>query len=250
MDVYRTLKVYTGGICRTITFGEATTETEFRDIYHLRYIVYSKKEYIDKDKYKDNLEKDIYDENGSCHYFIAKTDNKLIGVIRIITSDPLPTEKSFSFVEPKEILNIPRSRRAELGRFIIVPPDKENGIYFPRGLVMLFLLDTLSSFGLKNKILGGYAFVKKSLERKMEKRGLPFGKISTYHQIYPRDGVLYSYFTQKDDPVVPIYFLTQKFLDYSENRIRNSFMFKNINGCDYVLRNNIYTTFLKYLRII
>lgn len=250
MEVYRSLKVCSKYICKTITFGEATAETEVNDIYHLRYAVYSKKEYIDKYKYKDNTEKDIYDEKGLCRYFIAKIDGRLIGAIRIIISDPLPTETSFSFVEPEVISNIPRSKRAELGRFIIIPPDRNNGVYLPRGLVMLFLLDTLSSFGFKNNILGGYAFIKKSLEYKMEKRGLPFRKIPIYHQIYPRDGVLYNYFTQKEDPVIPIYFTTKDFLDYSESKIRSSSIFKKISNRDYILRNNLYTTFLKFLRII
>ncbi len=250
MDIHRSLKICSKNICKTILFGETTTDAELQDIYRLRYSVYSRRGYIDNDKYKDGIEKDEYDEKGLCRYFIAKIDGVLIGAIRIIINDPLPTEQSFSFDEPTELKIVPRSQRAELGRFIIIPPDKGNGVYLPRGLVMLFLLDTLSSYGLKNNLLGGYAFVKKSLEHKMRRLRLPFGEIATYNQIYPKDGVLSKYFTQKNDPVIPIYFLTKDFSDYSEKRIRSSFMFKKTGDNDYVLRHNLYTIFLKLLKII
>jgi len=250
MVTHRTLKICTNNICETIVFGETTTEAELQEIYKFRYDVYSHKDYIDKDKYKDGIEKDEYDDNRACRYFVAKINQKLIGAIRIIISDPLPTEQSFLFDEPEVLKNIPRSQRAELGRFIIVPPDRQNGVYLPRGIVMLFLLDTLSAYGIENNLLGGYAFIKTSLERKMKKLGLPLGEITKYRQIYPEGGVLYKYFTQKEDPVIPIYFLTKDFVVYSNERIRSSLMFGKINDTDYVLQNNLYTSFLKMLKII
>jgi len=250
MLILRQLRLESNNNKRTIYFGKAETKDDLLGIFKLRYDVYSQHDYIDTSKYTDGLEKDKYDQLGKCHYFIAVLENKVIGCIRVIIDDPLPTEVDFLFSEPEALKEIPRNNRSELGRFIIIPPNKENKDYLPRGLIMLFLLDVLSSFGLKNNLLGGYAFIKKSLEQKMKKMRMPIGKIENYQQRYPEDGVLYKYFNQLNDPVVPIYFITRDFYDYSERHIKNSFMFRRDENNVFTLRENIYTDFLKALKII
>jgi N-acyl-L-homoserine lactone synthetase len=243
MNVYRKLKVKSKGAFKELHFGEADTSEEVHESFKLRHQVYTEKGYISASRPSQGIEKDEHDVNGKCHYFIAKCDGKVIGVVRIIIDDPLPTEKCFEFDEPKPLLNIPRTNRCELGRFIIIPPDKERGEFLPRGLVMLFLLDVLSSFGLKNGFHGGYAFIKKSLEKKMKRLKMPVRNIHAYTQNYPEDGVLYKYFTQPNDPVIPVYFLTKDFSDYSQRRIHNWLIFKKTEDC-FVLRNSLYLIFL------
>lgn len=250
MILFSELQVGSKDGSKHIRFGQANTDDELVDIYKLRYSMYSKKEYIDSSTCHNNMEIDEYDIEKKCFYFIAKLNDKLIGSIRVIVDDPLPTEKSFSFEEPEAIKLIPRSNRGELGRFIIIPPNKENNEYLPRGLIMLFLVDCLSSFGLEHNFLGGYSFVKRSLEIKIQKMKMPIGIISSYKQIYPETGVLYKYFTQPLDPVIPVYYLTKDFYNFSQKRIRNSLMFKELNPNSFVLRNNLYTKFLRALKII
>lgn len=250
MKIFRDLQLDLSGTKKKIYFGKADNEKEIEEIYKLRYLVYSDKSYIESNKYSKGLEIDDYDRSGKCHYFIAKLDDKLIGCIRLIIDDPLPTEKYFSFSEPISIKNIQRNQRCELGRFIIIPPNKEKKEFLPRGIVMLFLLDTLSYFGLSNGLLGGYSFIKKSLESKFVKLRLPIGTISQYTQNYPKDGVLFNYFTQPLDPVLPIYFMTNEFYAYTEKNIHNSWMFKKISDVSFELKHNLYTEFLKKLNII
>ena len=108
MVVYRSLKICSNNLYETIVFGEAITNEELQEVYRFRYDVYSDKDYIDKDKYSYGIEKDEYDEQRFCRYFVAKINERLIGTIRIITCDPLPTEYSFSFEEPEIMKSIDR----------------------------------------------------------------------------------------------------------------------------------------------
>ena len=170
--------------------------------------------------------------------------------IRLIVDQPLPTQKYFEFKEPSAMALIAANNRCEFGRFIIIPPDEVIGDYLPRGLVMLFLLDTVSVFGTKNNFFGGYSFIKKSLDAKFKKMKIPIGRIRFYKQNYPKEGVLYNYFTQAQDHVIPIYFLTKDFLAYSEKIIHNSRMFENKGEGVFILKLNLYTKFLRLLKII
>ncbi|GEM_PF-844826 len=250
VKILRKLKISSTGVQKTIYFGIADTKEEFNDVYRLRYQVYVKHGYIDASKYENNLEIDSNDTLGLCKYFIAIIDNKMIGCIRLIVSDPLPTETYFDYCEPSEIKSVPRNERCELGRFIIIPPNREKGEYLPRGLVMLFLIDILSAYGLQNKLFGGYSFIKKSLEIKMDKMKMPIRRIADFKEKYPTNGDLYRYFSQPDDVVVPVYFLTKEFYEFSQRHIHNSLMFKNEGENCLILRENLYTKFLHSLKIL
>lgn len=235
---------------RTVSFGVATTPQELDSAYRLRYQVYAKKGYIDTNKYPRKLESDIYDVQKKVVHFIAVLDETVIGYIRIIQDAVLPTEKYFTFAEPKELQAIARVERAELGRFIIVPPNKEKSDYLPRGLIMLFILNTLAQYGTQNSIVGGYAFVKKSLETKLTKMKMPFIPISLYTEHYPKDGDLLNYFSQPLDPVIPLCYRTNDFLTYTSKIINKRLIFKKIGEGNYQLRLTLYTKFLRSLKII
>lgn len=235
---------------RVISFGVAESPAEKEATFRLRYSVYVAREYIDAKNYPEQIETDDYDKNGKSIYFAAVLDKKTIGCLRLIKDDPLPTEKYFDFTEPPQIQDIPRARRAEIGRFVIVPPNREKGEYLPRGLVSLFLFNALTRYGESIGIEGGYAFVKKSLETKLEKMKMPFVPIDPFVQKYPKDGVLFRYFTQPNDPVRPIGYRTADFRKRTDDIISSRGIFHKHSETRYAVRHTLYTAFLKKLKII
>ncbi len=249
MKVIKELQLKVGGEDKVIFFGMPDSKEEIGEMHQLRYKVYSSRNYIDRKLFLDGFEKDEYDEKQKCAYFIAKIDGKIIGTVRLIQDDFLPTEKEcFQFEEPDQIKQIPRSQRAELGRLIVVPYG--NNVYLPRNLVTMFLINSLLLYGLENKILGGYAFIKNNLRIKLEKLKMPIHLISGFVQVYPRDGMLAGYFGDSANKVVPMYFIVEEFEKYTDKIIENSLMFKKAGGRRYILRDNLYNKFLKLLKII
>jgi N-acyl-L-homoserine lactone synthetase len=238
-----------------IYFGLVTTENEIQEVYRLRFDVYSARGYINKDKYSEKLESDEYDDGRSI-YFIAKINEKTIGCIRVIRDSVLPTQKIFKFDTPKEFQNLNDSTPkdsclCELGRFVIIPPDKNNGFYLPRGIVMMFMFKSMVEYAMEHNICGGYAFVKKSLENKMDKFNMPIHKIKYDSWFYPKDGVLFNYFNQQEDPVHPIYFMINEFKEYVEHVVHRKMMFDYNNEDNlFSLKTNLYTNFLKVMKII
>jgi N-acyl-L-homoserine lactone synthetase len=251
MLVYRDLNINDPLFTGRISFGMPVSQLEKEKIFKLRFDVYGRRKYIDVSKYADGLETDEYDSNLGTKYFFASTEQgEVLGAIRLIQSDLLPTEKIFIFKEPKEISSIAKDRRVELGRLVIVPPDREKKIYLPRNLIFLFLVDTLVDYGTSSSIDGGYVFVKESLRKKLDKLRAPIHYIEDFKQNYPQDGVLYNYFNQKDDPVYPAFFLTKEFKEFTSGIINSSLLFSKTGVNSFTLRSNFYTKFLQLLKII
>jgi len=250
MKLKRKLQLVINGETKVIRFGEAETEEELNKIFKLRYDSYSSKGYIDPARFPNGLETDDYDTRKDCRYFLAELDGKTISTIRIIFDKILPTEKYFTFNEPREIKEIPRKNRAELGRLIVIPPDREKGIFLPRNLVMLFMFDMVIDFGINNGILGEYSFIKDNLHKKLQKMHAPIHSIFPHKQHYPDDGVIRGYFNQPENPVVPCYFITSEFKKFIDKIIRNSWIFQKKSETEFVLKTNLYTKFLKAMKII
>ncbi|MEW5907685.1 MAG: acyl-homoserine-lactone synthase [Patescibacteria group bacterium] len=241
------LQVKIGDKDKIINFGIPDNPDEIEKMYRLRFNIYSYKKYIDPKLFPDGIEKDEYDFKNKCTYFIAKLDDKVLGTVRLIKDEYLPTEKEcFKFDEPEEMKKIPRNQRVELGRLVIIPPDKDRKIYLPRNLIMLFLINTLVTWGIENNIPAGYAFIKEKLKIKLNKLKAPIHLIKNYTQIYPKDGIIYGYFNQEDDKAIPIYFLTQEFKNFIDGK---SNMFKK-EGSKFILRENLYNKFLRLMKII
>ncbi len=249
MKILKELRLNVNGTSKVIYFGSPDNHDELTEMYKLRYDVYSSRGYINKKISAEGLEKDNYDKENKCDYFIAKIDGRIIGTARLIRDSILPTEKEcFVFEEPEEIGRIPRNNRAELGRLIVIPYGKN--VYLPRNLVTLFLLSCLLDFCLENNILGGYAFIKDKLKIKLQKLKMPIHVIENFVQKYPQNGLLAGYFGDKENSVVPMYFIVDEFKKYIDKTINNSLMFKKNNNSEYLLRENPYNKFLKILKII
>jgi len=229
-----------------IFFGLAETKEEIEQVYNLRYSVYSKKEYIFSEKYPNKKETDEYDLNNQSIYFIARYNNEIFACIRLIRSNPLPTQVIYTFNEPLELINTPTQYKVELGRFIITKPNNLN-LFFPRGIVLIFLFLTIMQYCKQNHYVGGYAFIKQSLEKKMSKLKIPFYKIIYHTKNINRQDVLYKYFTQKEDPVMPVFFLETQFSKYINKIIGNNFIILRKRDGLYKLRYIVYNILMKLL---
>jgi N-acyl-L-homoserine lactone synthetase len=250
MKVLKNLKLRVDGEEKTIVFGIPETNLELEQMYELRYKQYSQKGYIDITKYEDTREIDAYDLLNKCKYFVAVYQDKMIGTARLIFDNPLPTQKTYIFETPIEIQNIPIDRRCEIGRLVIIPPDREKNIFLPRNVVMLLMFDCILDYCIENKIDGGFAFIKKTLNNKLKKLKLPFHEIEQYKENYTDEDTLFLYFKQKNDPVVPIYFLSKEFKKRLKFFLTYSFILRKEGDQVYKLNKNIYTLILKRFKII
>jgi len=243
MKIYSDLKIKNPYGVKHISVGVPETSAEKESMFELRNRIYKERGYIPSEETND---RDSFDDDPSTQYFIATIDGQVIGSVRIIYENVLPTEKYFTFKEPGEISSIPRRKRAELGRLVVMPYISK-GIYLPRGLVLLLILRAaVVDFKMRGTD-GGYAFIKESLKEKMAQRKMPVHVLDNFSNHYPKDGILYNYFTQEDDPVTPIYFLTSEFDKYTEKML-HSFMFKELKKEHYQLRVWFYNLYNRVLR--
>lgn len=238
------LSLKLGGKDNSVFFGIPDKADELEKMFLLRREVYIKKCYINTES-----DKDEYDKNEKCVYFIAKIDDDVIGTVRLILDSPLPTQKDcFDFQEPKEMEEIPKNKRGELSRLISVPYKEK--IYLPRHLVLIFLISCVFKYSEENDIMGGYSFITTKLYDKMKRIMIPFHVIGKFQQKYSINGPMYSYFSKKDNPILPIYYRSGEIKKYLENLFGNKRMFEKISDNKFKLRNNLYNRFLRLLKII
>lgn len=252
MQLFRELHVTLDDGPHIISFGIPDTKEEREAMYRLRYNEYSRRGYIDPVLFPDGIESDAFDTSDSVHHFIAVYDgSQVIGTVRAIQSTPLPTEEYFSLTSvPKEIQAIPKEKRIELGRLIVIPPDRERGVFLPRNIVMLFMFYTLSNYGLELGYEGGLSFIKEALHKKLKKVRFPINPLDWTDVHYPKGGILEPYFSQKDDPVIPVSFETKEVLNFCRRMVDNQFIFKKTTETQYELQSNVYTKFLKSIKVL
>lgn len=253
MKVYQKLKFNHEGLSKEILFGEPDSKEEFEKMYSLRFDVYSGKKYFSESfgGTKNATDKDHYDVDKKCFYAIAMVDDgRIIGSVRLIRDKILPTELFFKFKTPKNIVGIPLGERGEVGRLVIQPYSKSS--FLPRNLVLLFLLKTLFQIGHDVGVKGGYSFVKRSLFGKLGKLKVPIHLVHEYVQDYPKNGILYNYFNQLDNPVYPAYFLTDEIEHYLDAFFDpKSRIIKYVQKDDtFILNDTLYTKFLRRMHIL
>ena len=213
MKILKTFEAkLSNGSSKKIEFGQPETLAELSDMYRFRHDSYLRHGYIKSGYFPDGLDKDEYDISGQCAYFLALVDGLIIGTVRLIISDPLPTEKDcFDFIEPDLIERMPRHQRAEVSRLIVEKYDA--GSYFPRHLIMLGLISCLVDYAETHHLLGGYGFIKDKLKKKLAKIMIPIGIIQEAKQKYS-EALLHDYFNDPADRVWPIYYSSQLLREY------------------------------------
>lgn len=200
-----------------IYFGIPDTADEKKKMFHLRYKVYvQEKKYIPAGVYSKEYDIDEHDKLGECIYFIAKKNEKIIGTIRMIRKDVLPTESEyFKFSTPKILCSIPRNQRVEIGRIISRPQIKSNS-NIPRGVIMLGLFYSAVIFTKEKNIIAGYGTIKESALLKFLKNGIPLRTINDYTVVYQPENSndpLKKFFSKEDPPRL-IYFLRKDLEKY------------------------------------
>jgi N-acyl-L-homoserine lactone synthetase len=186
----------------SLRVGYPETEEERNAMFQLRADVYKRKGYI-------TAESDIdeYDTNNKCVYFIARINDRLVGTVRLVIDDPLPTELYFEFEKPEEIARIPRDKRGEISRLVSVARGMNH-------LVSLSLIEAIIKWANESDFLGGYTSIKANLEQILSSVGVPFHPISPATLKYNGD-LLKDYF-YKGDTVLPIYYLRDEAAEFIE----------------------------------
>lgn len=185
-----------------LEIGHPKTKKEFQAMFQLRADEYRRRGYI-------TTESDIdeYDLEGKCAYFIARIEGKIVGTARLIIDDPLPTEKYFEFKEPSSMKSIPRNQRGEISRLVVIAGKMNH-------LVLWHLIKAIVEFGQEEGLQGGYAFIKRGLNRIIESVGIPIHRIRPFTLRYEEE-LLHGYF-YNGSPVVPIYYLRDEVADAME----------------------------------
>jgi len=244
MDKDTQLILNNGKRPRRIDFCLAKGRDEIEEIARLRARVYSRKGYFSEPK---EIDEDEFDRDPNTLYFYAKYNGSIIGSLRVIRSSILPIERFFHFSEPEKMKVVPRDKRCEVSRLVVERPDGES---FPRNLVMIFLLLRLTRFAQRNQLMAGYSFIKESLQRKLDKVKAPFYRIADYKQDYPAGGVLFKYFNDPSDKVLPVYFFADEAVKYFEKILKRRFFIQEREENVFVLRNSFYTKALTFFKII
>lgn len=234
------------GTQQCITIGHPDSKDEYDAMFSLRFRVYSAKGYIDPQRFPEGIEQDEYDDKRSV-YFIAKFHEEIVGTVRLIRSEFLPTEQDcFHFEEPAALRSISRLQRGEISRLIVVP--YKDTLYFPRNILMLLLFNALMFFGNENVLLGGYSFATSSLVEKLKKLKFPFHPIERFETVWNKGHVLRKYFEK--NKIIPFYFLTSEVQDYIQQKLLKTRVLHTQGEHSFVLSDTLYTRFLKHLDII
>jgi len=185
--------------------GYPETKEELDAMFRLRTEVYTKHGYIRAGQ----DDKDKYDLDNKCVYFIAKIDEKLVGTVRVVIDDPLPTELYFDFEEPEEMARIPRNKHGEISRLIGVEKGMDH-------LVSLGLIKAIIEWAKENDFPGGYSFVQSYLVEILTSIRFPI------HIIEPCalkniEGPLYDYVSKSEgEELQLIYYLRDESAEFME----------------------------------
>ncbi len=183
----------------SLEVGYPKTDEELEAMFRLRTKVYTELGYI-------TAESDIdeYDLN-KCIYFIAKINDRLVGTVRLVIDDPLPTELDIAFKEPEEIARIPRNKRGEISRLVSIAKGMNH-------LVSLSLIKAIIKWAQENDFLGGYASIFKGAFNPAF--SILAHPISSTTLKYDKD-LLHNYF-YKGDKVLTIYYLRDEAAEFME----------------------------------
>ncbi len=248
MNTLSKLHLSLGGKKIVVEFGIPKGKKDFDDMFELRQQVYSEKKYFHDSFLENKKDFDDYDRPKNCVYFIARAGGKMVGTVRLVQDDPLPTERFFDFAPPRKIRKYKSREKAELSRLVII--KHSSFVYFPRNIILLFFISVLVKYAKQNNIINGYAFLKKGIRMKLKKLKVPIHLIRKYKQRYPDRGMLERYFNERNDKVIPMFFEVDEIGDYIEKLFQNKRMFERKSDGEYILRNNVYNIFLRFLGVI
>jgi len=184
----------------SLKVGYPETEEELEAMFRLRTEVYKRKGYITAES-----DVDEYDTENKCVYFIAKINDMLVGSVRLVIDDPLPTELYFDFKEPEEIARIPRNKRGEISRLVSMAKGMNH-------LVSLSLIEAIIKWAKENDFLGGYSSIFKGVfNQAFSTLAHPINSATLKYD----ESLLHNYF-YKGNAVLPIYYLRDETAEFME----------------------------------
>lgn len=216
------------GRSSSMDFGIANNTNEILEYKKIRKRVYVKHDYI-VDNGRD-IDEDEYD-NDKTVYIIASDKDGIVGGARLIFSEKLPIEKD-CFVFYGKDNSILADKKVEIGRLVV---DIGARKFVPRNVTMLGIFFVASTYLLDEEYQTGYAFIKKSLLIKLQNLKAPFQIIENYKQVYNKK-LLYKYFNDKNNPVVPVVFNIKETHSYCREMFNKKIFFKKTEK-GYIIRN-------------
>jgi len=223
-----------------INFGIPDNQAELNGMFSLRHKVYvEEKKYIPAGLNDIDQDIDEHDKNKECTYFIAKIGDNIVGTTRTIKSAVLPTEKDyFYFDKPNALIGFKPDDMVEIGRIISRPHQFVND-KIPRGIVMMGLMFVMVEFAKENGIFGGFGSIKKRAFEKLKNNGIPMHLIKKYKPKFDPENSndpLKNFFN-KEDPVIPLYFIVDEVAKYFERVFNRSKFFENIGYNIYLFKD-------------
>ncbi|MDD5342414.1 MAG: GNAT family N-acetyltransferase [Patescibacteria group bacterium] len=156
---------------RNFNFYTTDSPEELKEIYKIRYQVYCLEyNYLNKEDYPNELEKDEYDSK-SIHFILRhKSDNEIAATVRFILNSEigLPIEKHFNIGLQVPVSN--RDRLAEISRLIVANK-------YRRKFLLLAQIKGLYAYSKHNDITQVYSVLDDKLFPVLKKIGFPFKKI-------------------------------------------------------------------------
>lgn len=148
---------------------QATSESDRRKIFELRYRVYCKeKKYLSIVQSQEEIENDEFDEC-SVHYIAFNSGTEAVGTIRLILNSPIrfPINKYFDIPEDgsKDI--------AEVSRLIVLKEERS-----PNHSAMLHLCKAIYDYSIENNIKHWYAILDEHFLKLSQRLGFIFKQIA------------------------------------------------------------------------
>lgn len=182
-----------------VDFGILDRDSELQEMFRLRYRRYVERGYIAPALGEVDI--DDHDRQGHCRYVAAVHAGQMVGSVRFIITDPLPTESyCFRFAEPAGLAPVPRHLRAEVSRLV----SESRGLVAEHQVVV-GLLTCLHQVAIDDDFLAGYLYVKESLWRMLGVLGIPLHAIEDAQLVYAGQ-YMHNYFADRTDPVRPAFY--------------------------------------------
>lgn len=157
----------------------AKNTTEMKALYKYRYSIYLKYGLIEQNNLK--IDKDNYDDH--CHHIVATFDDKIIGTLRVIHGNVIPTlDYYYNFDTSMPLLNYPRSRIFEVGRIIATPHIVTH--LMSSHFILLMMFEYVVTFTKKHGLDMSIGAMKKRIVNQLERVKFPIHTITNANLVY------------------------------------------------------------------
>lgn len=193
--------------------GQPENDEEKIKMYEYRYSIYLKYKLIENNPTKCDI--DNYDQNS--FYVVACYDDQIIGSLRLICGDTIPTLDCYYQLQLPSILSqTDRKSICEMGRIISTPHFCTNQISSHFVLLSMFYYTT--SFGRDKRIDISIGSMKARIVKSLYKLKVPIQTIQKSELIYDpakeHDPLTLFFDEHKTGKICPVYIIRQEYEQY------------------------------------